>query len=162
MGGDWREGPKVEYSPREGTRADPGEYGSGVVLVAIAGSTRSIYRGFQGRLGLRGSLRIAGCDEDAESPGRQVARSPGRDRVASSRFESRGRLDATRHDGSIDRRLAIRSERQVSNGRKFGGSLRVVQRPSFHRLRQAAAGETSGVLGPPKIVVARRVLLIGK
>lgn len=61
-GGDWREGPKVEYSPREGTRADPGEYGSGVALVAIAGNTSSIYRGFQGRLGLhRSTIR---CYDD--------------------------------------------------------------------------------------------------
>lgn len=28
-GEHWREGPKVEYSPREATRADPGEYGVG-------------------------------------------------------------------------------------------------------------------------------------
>lgn len=54
-GGHWREGPKVEYSPREATRADPGENESGVALVAIAGNAHSIYMGFQERLGLHRS-----------------------------------------------------------------------------------------------------------
>lgn len=34
-GGHWREGPKVEYSPREATRADPRHFGVGLCAFAI-------------------------------------------------------------------------------------------------------------------------------
>jgi len=57
-GEHWREGPKVEYSPREATRADPGEYESGVAAAAIAGNARSMYRGFHRRLGLHRSTTM--------------------------------------------------------------------------------------------------------
>ena len=44
-GGHWREGPKVEYLPREATRADPREFGVGLRLCHPANSdrTRFIY-----------------------------------------------------------------------------------------------------------------------
>lgn len=71
-GGHWREGPKVEYSPREATRADPRELGVGLRLsypaigesrtpcLGRARSTRDDDPGPRGTFGARASSATIG------------------------------------------------------------------------------------------------------